>query len=40
VIGSFVIPIVLVWALAMTVAVWRSGSTVAAPELRQASQPA
>jgi hypothetical protein len=40
VIGSFVIPIVLVWALAMSVAVWRSGSTVAAPELRQASQPA
>jgi len=40
VVGPLVIPITLLWALAMSVAVWRSGSEVAAPVLRQASRPA
>ena len=39
-IGAFVIPVVLVWALAGSVAVWRSGGVAPSPALRHASAPA
>lgn len=39
IVGPFVIPIVLIWALATSVAVWRSPSAQAAPVLQRASAP-